>query len=105
MIRKSRRVWIAIAIISLLPASAILGKAILYDQVWLYYSAQQKADELRLKYPDAAAEEKMANVYWHLYPDVQKSIYYGRNGHMGVYGPRAHYIIHGKTEGRIWPKS
>lgn len=47
-------------------------------------------------------EEELAGAYWNRYPDVAASPLWGRQGTMGVLGPREHYQLFGRLEGRHW---
>lgn len=52
--------------------------------------------------PDYEMEKKLAEAYWSRYPDVRKDRLWGQGGTMGIRGPRDHFRLHGKREGRIW---
>lgn len=52
--------------------------------------------------PDYAVEKPLAEAYWQRYPDIRKDKVWGEKGTMGIRGPRDHFRIHGKREGRIW---
>jgi hypothetical protein len=47
-------------------------------------------------------EKLLAEGYWLRYKDVRKDRYWGENGPMGIWGPRDHYQLHGRREGRIF---
>lgn len=51
---------------------------------------------------DYQQEKVLAESYWLRYRDIRKNNYWGINGPMGVWGPRDHFIQHGKREGRIF---
>ena len=51
---------------------------------------------------DFQAEKVLAEAYWLRYPDIREDSSYGKNGSMGIFGPRAHYEQHGKGEQRIF---
>jgi hypothetical protein len=51
--------------------------------------------------PEYQAEKDLAEAYWHRYPDVKQSEYWGPEGPLGIHGPRDHYEQHGRKEGRI----
>lgn len=52
--------------------------------------------------PDYKLEKKLAVAYWARYPDVRKDRLWGESGTMGIRGPRDHFRLHGKREGRTW---
>lgn len=52
--------------------------------------------------PDPDAEQALAEAYWRRYPDIARNPAFGRDGDLGVHGPRAHYDRYGKGEGRLW---
>lgn len=64
-------------------------------RAWLTHEAAQ-GDR------DAGTEAVMAEEYWKRYPDVAADRYFGRNGVLGIFGPREHWQRHGRREGRIW---
>lgn len=47
-------------------------------------------------------EKLLAEGYWLRYKDVATNRYWGKNGPMGIWGPRDHYQLHGRREGRIF---
>ena len=51
---------------------------------------------------DEAAETVLAEAYWDRYPDVAKTVIWGRTSSLGLMGPRDHYRYVGKYEGRVW---
>ena len=51
---------------------------------------------------DYDVEKQLAEAYWQRYPDIRKDSVWGEKGNMGIRGPRDHFRIHGKREGRIW---
>ncbi len=59
-------------------------------------------DYLERNRPDLKEERDLAQSYWLRYPDVREDPYWGENGPMGIWGPRDHYTMHGKREGRIY---
>jgi len=52
--------------------------------------------------PDIQKERGLAKAYWLRYHDVRQDRHWGEKGPMGVWGPRDHYLLHGKREGRIF---
>ncbi len=52
--------------------------------------------------PDYEVEKQLAEAYWQRYPDIRKDRVWGEKGSMGMRGPRDHFRIHGKQEGRKW---
>jgi len=52
--------------------------------------------------PDIQKERSLAKAYWLRYHDVRQDRHWGEKGPMGVWGPRDHYLLHGKREGRIF---
>ncbi|NOQ45830.1 MAG: hypothetical protein GQ559_04035 [Desulfobulbaceae bacterium] len=60
------------------------------------------ASNLVTRAPDYEDEKKLAQAYWWRYHDVRKDWLWGEKGTMGVRGPRDHYRLHGRREGRIW---
>ncbi len=56
--------------------------------------------------PEEGAEEvqRRATLYWDTYPDVSRHEYFGRDGKLGIYGARTHYLKHGRYENRKWPE-
>lgn len=55
--------------------------------------------------PDDMEREKvLAEAYWNRYPDVAATSIWGRASSMGILGPRDHYQLFGKKEGRYWGK-
>ncbi len=52
--------------------------------------------------PELQAEKDLAEAYWHRYPDVKQSEYWGPEGPLGIRGPRDHYEQYGRQEGRIF---
>lgn len=53
---------------------------------------------------DAAEMRRQAEAYWGRYRDVANDAHFGRNGELGLYGARTHYLRHGRYEGRTWPE-
>lgn len=51
---------------------------------------------------DMVLEKELAEVYWQRNPDVAKSTIWGRQGSLGIFGPRDHYRFYGKRQGRKW---
>lgn len=47
-------------------------------------------------------EKKLAQAYWERNPDVAKSSIWGKDGTLGILGPRDHYRFYGKRQGRKW---
>lgn len=47
-------------------------------------------------------EKLLAEGYWLRYGNIKNHRYWGINGPMGIRGPRDHYRLHGKREGRIF---
>lgn len=52
--------------------------------------------------PDLQEERDLAESYWLRYHDVREDPHWGENGPMGIWGPRNHYEMHGRREGRIF---
>lgn len=52
--------------------------------------------------PDNKREKQLAEAYWLRYRDVMTNDHWGKNGPLSIWGPRDHYKIHGKKEGRIF---
>lgn len=52
--------------------------------------------------PDIERERLLAEAYWMRYADVRSDRHWGENGPMGIWGPRDHFLLHGKREGRIF---
>ena len=52
--------------------------------------------------PDLKEERVLSESYWLRYRDVREHPYWGENGPMGIWGPRDHYKLLGKREGRIF---
>lgn len=50
----------------------------------------------------SAQEEHLAKDYWLRYKDIKEDYFWGINGPKGIGGPRHHYLVHGKREGRIF---
>lgn len=55
-----------------------------------------------IKPDDMALERKLAEAYWNRYQDIARSPIWGRDGSLGVLGPRDHYRFYGQGEGRVW---
>ena len=53
---------------------------------------------------DAAEMRRQAEAYWDRYRDVAKDDHFGRNGKLGIYGARSHFLSHGRYAGREWPE-
>jgi len=51
---------------------------------------------------DLPLEARLAEAYWQRYPEVERSPVWGRNGSLGVLGPRDHYIHRGSAAGMVW---
>ncbi len=52
---------------------------------------------------DCSEEEaRLAEAYWRRYPDIERSPVWGRDGALGLLGPRDHYEHIGQRQGRIW---
>jgi len=47
-------------------------------------------------------EARLAEAYWQRYPEVERSPVWGRNGSLGILGPRDHYIHRGSAAGMVW---
>ncbi len=47
-------------------------------------------------------ESKLAEIYWSRYADVAASKMWGRESTLDIKGPRDHFEIFGRKEGRIW---
>ena len=52
--------------------------------------------------PSLQEERVLAESYWLRYKDVRNDPHWGKNGRMGVWGPRDHFKTFGKKEGRIY---
>lgn len=55
-----------------------------------------------IKPDDMVLERKLAEAYWSRYQDIARSPIWGRDGSLGVLGPRDHYRFYGQREGRKW---
>lgn len=55
-----------------------------------------------LKPEDMSAERTFAEAYWERYQDVAKSRVWGRDGNLGILGPRDHFRYIGQRQGKIW---
>ncbi|BHH85875.1 hypothetical protein LA52FAK_41640 [Desulforhopalus sp. 52FAK] len=53
---------------------------------------------------DMVLEKELAELYWRRNPDVAGSSIWGREGALGLLGPRDHYRFFGKHQGRKWGK-
>lgn len=91
-------------LIAVLIAGIAAAGAYVYKQQRQSAWDDQVVSELKRDYPDEARERMLAEIYWSKYPDVAADAYFGKNGRLGVYGPREHYRRH-RTEGagRVWP--
>ncbi len=58
----------------------------------------------RMSEIDVAEMRRQAEAYWTRYKDVGRNEHFGRNGELGLYGARTHYLRHGRYEGRQWPE-
>ncbi len=58
----------------------------------------------RMPEMDIAEVRRQAEAYWDRYPNVANNWHFGRNGELGIYGARTHYLRHGRYEGRVWPE-
>lgn len=89
-------------------AAALIAGALAIKQ-WALQSdrrAQQEeilVDRASMSPAELAKEEALAEAYWRRYPDVAADDFFGRDGNLGVHGPRVHYERHGRAEGREWP--
>lgn len=52
--------------------------------------------------PELQREATLAKSYWQRYRDVREDDYWGEKGALGIRGPRDHFRLHGRTEGRIF---
>ena len=52
--------------------------------------------------PDLKEVRILAESYWLRYQDIREDQYWGEKGPMGIWGPRDHYHLFGKNEGRIY---
>lgn len=52
--------------------------------------------------PDYQQEAILANEYWLRYKDIKEDKYWGKNGPQNIRGPRKHFELFGKKEGRIF---
>ena len=58
----------------------------------------------RMSEIDVAEMRRQAEAYWTRYKDVGRHDHFGRNGELGLYGARTHYLRHGRYERRQWPE-
>ena len=54
---------------------------------------------------DMEEEKELAEAYWRRYPDIAQDPVWGRQGSMGILGPRDHYHYYGRSQGRTWGKA
>lgn len=72
------------------------------------FSKQVKAersylnDILFYRSPQFQQEKRRAEMYWKRYPEIADHWLWGKNGKLGIRGPKDHYDRFGKWEGRIW---
>lgn len=92
-------------------ASAIVFSAIMYcaelanSPLYITETLTEKAFIGRFineNSPDIKQERALARAYWLRYHDVRLDRHWGEKGPMGIWGPRDHYMLHGKREGRIF---
>lgn len=67
-----------------------------------YEELRHQEELLKEQDPDYRHERALAEAYWQRYPAVEKNDYFGREGPLGISGPREHYRLYGQREGRIW---
>ncbi|HEY9081006.1 hypothetical protein [Magnetovibrio sp.] len=70
----------------------------------LNYTNSWVVDDLKATYPDTLVEQRLAEQYWSMYPDVAASSKFGVSGALGVYGARRHFQVFGQHENRKWPQ-
>lgn len=51
---------------------------------------------------DVEAEQRLAEAYWQRNPGVAANDIFGRNGRLGIFGAREHWIRYGRVEGLHW---
>lgn len=59
-------------------------------------------DILFYRSPQFEVEKQSAEAYWKRYPEIADHWLWGKNGELGIRGPKDHYERFGKWEGRIW---
>lgn len=94
---------LAAALIALGFSGWLLGAA--FSPVLDWRDAAERsfaASVAALRGNDMAAERALAEAYWQRYEDVARDGVYGRNGRLGVFGAREHWLRHGKAEDRLW---
>lgn len=53
---------------------------------------------------DLNLEKELAEVYWKRYPEIENNSIWGRNGALGILGPRDYHTYRGRFQGKIWGK-
>jgi len=51
---------------------------------------------------DLAFEQRLAEAYWSRYPEIAENSVWGRQGSLGVLGPRDYYLHYGRHRGHFW---
>lgn len=51
---------------------------------------------------DLKLEQKLADIYWKRYPQIENNSIWGRNGELGILGPRDYHTYRGRFQGKIW---
>lgn len=77
----------------------------LHSPAWDKTRAEEQAYVRKMEQnraPDMGEEKILAEAYWFRYPDVRENEYWGENSIMGIRGPREHYRLYGRQEGRIY---
>ena len=96
----------ALAALLILIALALYGYGALTDRAFDPAERARQAFLARVadNPRDAAQTRALAEAYWTRNPDVAGDKIFGREGALGIFGPRDHYARHGKSEGRRWGK-
>lgn len=80
-------------------------KSYFHSPLWLPQKNEEQ--EYLKKYvannsPDYLQEKLLAQAYWLRYKDIKENKYWGENGPQNIWGPRNHYLQHGRKEGRTF---
>ncbi len=95
----------------LIGIAAVISSAVFWVKGFLYsplfdseFRIEEKfiGDFIDSNSLDSIQEKILAESYWLRYSDVRTNKYWGRNSPMGIWGPRDHFMQHGKREGRIF---